>query len=283
MKFLLLLIYFFYVGSSFFPIKRASAIIPFYFLPNSSNLERESIEIAKSAYQLLLYGQKEDSLELAKLAISLNDKDENIWAILAEAQIANQLYEEALLSIEEGKKINPNMSEFYFAESSIFLDQNKLGLAKESLTLGLQIDPNNYRGIFQLGNIYLIEKNFKKALIEFEKAIILKPDFWQAINNRGLVFYELDKKLLAISSFEEAISIEEDAETILALAVSLQSNNKLEAIALAQRALTLNPQYVSYEYRKEQLWGEKLQSATEKLFSLDELEEVILYAKEYIN
>tara|TARA_B100000131_G_scaffold5463_1_gene5618 strand:+ start:656 stop:1507 length:852 start_codon:yes stop_codon:yes gene_type:complete len=283
MKFLLLLIYFFYVGSSLFPIKRASAIIPFYFLPNSSNLERESIEIAKSAYQLLLYGQKEDSLQLAKLAISLNDKDENIWAILAEAQIANQLYEEALLSIEEGKKINPNMSEFYFAESSIFLDQNNLGLAKESLTLGLQIDPNNHRGIFQLGNIYLIEKNFKKALIEFEKAIILKPDFWQAINNRGLVFYELDKKLLAISSFEEAISIEEDAETILALAVSLQSNNKLEAIALAQRALTLNPQYVSYEYRKEQLWGEKLQSATEKLFSLDELEEVILYAKEYIN
>ena len=283
MKLLLLTIYFLCLGSGIIPPRKANAIVPFYYLPSNNNLQINSIAIAKSAYQLLIYGQKEESLRLAKLAISLNNKDENIWAILAEAQIANELFTEALLSIKNGKEINPQMSEFYFAESSIYLNLNNLKEAKLTLIEGLELQPDNYNGIFQLGNIFLIEENYKKALIQFESAIILEPQFWQAINNRGLVFFELDKKLLAISSFEEAISIEENAETILALAVSLKTSNRSEAILLAKKALKLNPKYVSYDYRKEQLWGKELQSATEELFLFEELKEDILSAKEYLN
>ncbi len=283
MRILLLTIYFLYLGNSLIPPRKAFGVVPFYYLPSNNNLKIGSLEIAKSAYQLLIYGQKEESLRLAKLAISLNNKDENIWAILAEAQIANELWEEALSSIKNGKEINPKMSEFYFAESSIYLNLNNLKEAKLTLIEGLELQPDNYNGIFQLGNIFLMEENYKKALIQFESAIILKPKFWQAINNRGLVFFELDKKLLAISSFEEAISIEENAETILALGVSLRTTNRSEAILLAKQALNLNPEYVSFDYRKEQLWGKKLQSATEELFLFEELKEDVLSAKEYLN
>ena len=263
-------------------MKQVLAIIPFYNLPNAKDLKRESIEIAKSAYQLLIYGQKEESLRLAELAISLNSNDETIWAILTEIQIANQLFDEALISIKEGKRLNAEMSEFYFAESSIYLKQKKFRRAKTALLEGLQITPDNYNAIFQLGNIFLIEKNYRKAIIEFEKAILINPNFWQAINNKGLAFFELDKKLLAVNSFKEAIKINENAETLLALAASLENNNP-EAILLAKKALTKDPQYVSYEYRKEQLWGEKLQNSTKELFLLEELENDIRFAKKYLN
>jgi len=55
------------------------------------------------------------------------------------------------------------------------------------------------------------------------------------------------------------------------------------AILLAKKALIRNPNYVEYDYRKEQLWGEKLQISTEKLLKNDKLEQDIRMAKLKIN
>ncbi len=81
------------------------AIIPFYNLPNEDILRKNSFAIAKNAYQLLYFGQIKESLNLSKLAISLNENDPKLWSLLAETQIANNLYENALNSIKEGKKL----------------------------------------------------------------------------------------------------------------------------------------------------------------------------------
>ena len=50
-----------------------------------------------------------------------------------------------------------------------------------------------------------------------------------------------------------------------------------------KKALTKNPKYVNYEYRKEQLWGENLQTSTEILLKNDELQADIILAKTKIN
>ncbi len=47
-------------------------------------------------------------------------------------------------------------------------------------------------------------------------------------------------------------------------------NNKL-AIQLAKKALAKDPKYVNYDYRKERLWGEKLQATTEILLQNEQL------------
>ena len=175
------------------------------------------------------------------------------------------------------------MGEIYFAKSSIYLKQSKIKKAKISLQSGIKILPKNFNAIFQLGNIYLMEKNYEKALKEFDKAIEIKKDFWQAINNKGLAYFELDKINLSIISFKKAISLEENAETLLALATCLRTQDINEAIFLAKIALVKNPNYVEHKYRKEQLWGEKLQSSTEKLFKNAQLKEEVLFAKTKIN
>ena len=271
-----------FIGFHLFDVKKLNAIIPFYNLPSQKTLKKNSLEIGKTAYQLLYIGQIEESLKLAKLAISLNEKDENLWALLTEAQIANNLLDEALRSIKEGKKINGQIAELYFSESSIFLKQNKISNAKNSLIIGLKLKPKNFTAIFQLGNIFLMEKNYSKALENFDKALKINSTFWQAINNKGLIFFELDKKSLAIEKFKKAISIENNAESTLALAVALQNQNRQESIILAKQALMKNPNYVTYEYREEQLWGIKLQNETENLFKLKELKDDIALAKLYI-
>ena len=271
------------LGSFFLRTEQSSALIPYYFYPSSKNLEKESLSIGKNAYQLLYLGQIEDGLNLAKLAVKIYEENEKLWLILSEAQIVNELYENALISLKKAEKINPDISEIYFARSSIFIKQSKLKYAEIALKAGLSIEPDNHNALFQLGNIFLMENNYQSAIKFFDKAIEIKPEFWAAINNKGLAYFEQNNIIQSIKFFEEAISIEENAEPLLGLASCLRVENINSALLLAKRALKKNPNYVDYNYRKEQLWGENLQASTEILFKNEQLQEDIKIAKSKVN
>ena len=85
----------------FFQIEIVRAIVPYYYFPTIKNLQKQSLYIGKNAYQLIYFGKYEDSLNLAKLAVKINAKDEKLWLILAEAQIANKKYKNALNSLNK--------------------------------------------------------------------------------------------------------------------------------------------------------------------------------------
>ena len=282
-KYLIRILFVAIMSGQIFNTQNLKAIIPYYYFPETKNLKQEALSIGKKAYQLLLYGQIKDSLNLAKLAVKIDNKNETLWTILAEAQSASKLYKDALISLDKAQKINPGMGEIFFAKSSIYLKQSQLTKAKISLQSGIKILPKNFNAIFQLGNIYLMEQNYEKALEKFDKAIEIKKDFWQAINNKGLAYFEMDKINLSIISFKEAVALEENAETLLALATCLRTKDINEALFLAKKALIKNPNYVDHKYRKEQLWGEKLQNATEKLFKNTQLKDQVIFAKTKIN
>ena len=272
----------FLISFYFLQIEKVQAIIPYYYFPTIKNLQKQSLYIGKNAYQLLYFGQYEDSLNLAKLAVKINAKDEKLWLILAEAQIVNKKYKNALASLNKAEQINPNISEIYFAKSNIYLTISQQTNAKSALEKGIKIEPNNHKAIFQLGNILLMEKNYLGAIKLFDKSIKIKPDFWQAINNKGLAYFEKNNKNLSIKLFEDAISIEENAEPLLGLASCLRIDDNKLAIQLAKKALAKNPKYVDYDYRKEQLWGEKLQASTEILLQNEQLKKDVILAKSKI-
>ena len=276
---LLKILFFSIISSHIFIAESLKALIPYYYFPETKSLEKQGLSIGKQAYQLLYFGQIKDSLNLAKLALKINNKNEILWTILAETQIANKLYDDALNSLNNAEKINPKMGEIYFAKSTIYLKQSKIKKAKTSLLSGIKIVPENFKAIFQLGNIYLMEKNYEKAIKEYDKAIKIKMDFWQAINNKGLAYFELNKIDLSIISFKKAIDLEESAEPLLALASCLQNKDINKAIVLAKKALNKEPNYVDFNYRKDQLWGEKIQISTKKLFENPQLKKEILFAK----
>jgi len=267
----------------FLKVEQVQSLIPYYYLPTVKNLKKESLSIGKSAYQLLYFGQLEESLNLAKLAVTINKKDEKLWLILSETQLANKLYSKALASLNKAEMINSKVSEIYFAKSNVYLKMSKLQNAKIALEKGLTIDPINHRAIFQLGNIFLMEKNYSEAIKVFDKSIKIKPDFWQAINNQGLAYFEINNINLSIKHFEKAIAIQDNAEPLLGLASCLRTKNIKLALQLAKKALAIDPNYVNYDYRKEQLWGENLQASTEILLQNDQLETDIIMAKSKIN
>ena len=263
-------------------VEQVKSLVPYYYFPTFKNLQKESLSIGKNAYQLLFFGQYEDSLNLAKLAVKINAKDEKLWLILSEAQVANNLYKNALKSLDKAQEINPNISEIYFAKSNIYLQISKQNKAKNALKKGLSIEPNNHKAIFQLGNILLIEKNYFEAIKLFDRSIKIKPDFWQAFNNKGLAYFEKNEITLSIKLFEKAISIEDNAEPLLGLASCIRLKDIKLAVELAKKSLAKNPNYVNQNYRKEQLWGEKLQASTEILLQNKQLQNDVILAKSKI-
>ena len=267
----------------FIKVEQVQSLVPYYYLPDKKFFKKESLSIGKSAYQLLYFGQYKESLNLAKLAVKINEKDEKLWLILSEAQVANKLYKKALNSLDRAKSINSDISEIYFAKSNIFFKISQLQNAKTALKTGLSIEPNNYKAIFQLGNILLMEKNYSEAINIFDKSVKIKPDFWQGINNKGLAYFEQNNINLSIKLFEKAISIQENAEPLLGLASCLRKKNINLALQLAKKALIKDPNYVSYEFRKEQLWGEKIQAETEILLQNDDLQRDVVLAKSKLN
>ena len=282
-KFTKKLLYILLISFYFLRIEKVQSIVPYYYFPTAKNLQKESLSISKNAYQLLYFGNYKDSLNLAKLAVKINATDEKLWLILAETQIANKLYKNALNSLNKAQEIDPNISEIYFAKSNIYLKISQQKNAKAALETGLSIEPSNHKAIFQLGNILLMEKNYSEAIQLFDKSLKIMPDFWQAINNKGLAYFEKNKINLSIKLFEKAIAIESNAEPLLGLATCLRLKNIELAIQLAKKALIKDPNYVDYNYRKEQLWGENLQSSTEILLQNDQLITDVILAKSKIN
>ena len=266
-----------------FEVEQVKSIVPYYYFPKIENLQKTSLSIGKNAYQLLYFGQYEQSLNLAKLAVKINKTNEKLWLILAETEVANELYKQALVSLNKAENLNSNISEIYFVKSNIYLKILQLKNAKTALETGLKLEPNNYKAIFQLGNIFLMEKNYSEAIKFFDKSIKIKPDFWQAINNKGLAYFEKDNKDLSIKFFEKAISIEENAEPLLGLASCVRMKDIKLAVELTKKALAKNPNYVDSDYRKEQLWGEKLQTSTEFLLQNEQLQQDVRMAKSKIN
>ncbi len=282
-NFLKRIICIFLINVYFFKVDQVKSLVPYYYFPTIKNLQNESLSIGKSAYQLLYFGQYKESLNLAKLAVKINQKNEKLWLILAEAQVANNLYKKALNSLIKAEKLNSSISEIYFAKSNIYLKISDIKNAKTALDTLLKIEPNNHRAIFQLGNIFLIEKNYSEAIKLFEESIKIKPNFWQAINNQGLAYFEKDNLDLSIKHFKKAIAIQENAEPLLGLASCLRIRDNKLALELAKKALTKDPNYVNYDYREEQLWGEKLQISTEILLQNEQLLTDVILAKTKIN
>ena len=251
----------------------AKALIPYVYEPNPYAIKNTSLSIGQTAAQFLKIGQPKEAARLAALAVRLQPKNDKLWSLLAEAQLRSNELKSASHSLSIAKKLNPQEALLWFAEASLALQKKDANTAIELLTHGLELDAKNSGAYFQLGNARIMQSEFKLALKAFKNASNLNATFWEAINNQAIVLFETGKTQEAIKTWRHVLTINENAEPMLALAAALHAikPDSPEAIELAQKALSKNPNYVSTTYQQEQLWGNKLREATSRLLTKDEL------------
>ncbi len=135
---------------SFTISKPSNAFFPKINEPNEQELKSTSIQIGKTAIQLIQFGQNNEAIKLLELAVQLNPKEKELWKSLAEAQVrANRKYQ-ALSSLNKAIKLKPTEQSIYFRKASIYMDLNDPKKAKDFIKKGLSINRNNEKGYFLL-------------------------------------------------------------------------------------------------------------------------------------
>ena len=71
-KFFKRIIFVVLISFNFLKADHVESLVPYYYFPTTENLEKESLSIGKTAYQLLYFGEYEQSLNLAEVAVKIN-------------------------------------------------------------------------------------------------------------------------------------------------------------------------------------------------------------------
>ena len=261
--------------------------VPYVYVPQQVELEGAGLGIAQAAARLLQVGQANEAARLAALTVQLLPDDPRGWLLLAEAQLRSKQLDEAGVALARAKQLDPRNPGIWFAQGSLALREGKPKDAIDLLEQGLKLNGKNAGAYFDIGNAHIQLAQSAAALVAFKKAATLRTDFWEAINNQGLVLFDEGKTKEAIARWRQVLNLKPDAaETTLALATGLFSQspaNRQDALDLAKKALTTDPNYVLESYQKDQLWGPKLRLATQELLLQNELKAVVERAKANAN
>ena len=108
----------------------------------------------------------------------------------------------------------------------------------------------NAANYYTLGNIQKKQNKFNEAIISFENAIKMNPNFSEAHNNLGNTKKSLNKKNEAIYHYKQAIKLKNDniAALINLSRILKEKNNYEELLDIYQKILNLDPKNIKTLY-----------------------------------
>ena len=125
----------------------------------------------------------------------------------------------------------------------IFLTIKKLGLAEEHIKKAIDLKPENTGYRYILGFVYSYNRQWDKAILEFEIAVNKEPNNGEYLRGLGWAIYESGEVVKGLASLEKASRLAPANANILTdLAVAyLSSVNIDKALEYAKRAVRLDP------------------------------------------
>ena len=158
-----------------------------------------------------LYRYREAENYLRKVHSKYPEHDINSLS-LAECLLMQRKWDEATNLFQEISSRNPeNMKEYlnivkdvvlrekfvksreYFAEATIELKNKNDLKALELLLIAEEYNPDNANILNNIGSVYMLLKDYEKAYIYFEKAVLLDSDKEKFIKNLNLAKRKLKK------------------------------------------------------------------------------------------
>ncbi|MDJ0730164.1 MAG: tetratricopeptide repeat protein [Crocosphaera sp.] len=252
-------------------------LLPYTPQLNAEQLEKQGLEVAEEAAQLIRFQQHDLALSRAKLASQLAPNKYQPWFILGTLYIIKQELEPGVNALEKALTLEPEEVGIKFTLGNAYFQQGKYQQAARELEEGLKIKPDVPSAQFDLGNAYFKLGRLTEAIAVYQKAINQQEDFWPAVNNIGLIKYEQGNIQAAIKHWQKALEIDpEQAEPTLALGVALYiQGQKKQALELGETALKLDSSYGELQHLKDNLWGEKLLEDTKIFFTTPQIQSVL--------
>ena len=145
------------------------------------------------------------------------------------------------------KKVKPN-HELLNLYAVILFELERYDQSILQLNKSLEIKPDYIQAYNSLGNVYFKKNDFEKAILNFDKAIKLKPDYFEAIANKANVYYKMKNYEEALKNYNySSLSINKNFqpahEGVARISKILEKFD--DAIFAWQNVLKINPLNVS--------------------------------------
>jgi tetratricopeptide (TPR) repeat protein len=157
-------------------------------------------KLGYASYQMRDYKKSIDYYRKTNLNNSMNISN------MALAYYMDGNYGEALRQLRKALQLDPSNST---ARKNLPMVEKAFNKNLQNMKTRQSDDPVHY---YDLGNLFVEQTNYTDALASFSKAVELKPDYTDALVNKGNCYYMLKEYDEAINTFKEVLSIDPNSK-----------------------------------------------------------------------
>ena len=206
------------------------------FLTNNGLVEK----IDTQAYFVVMlsafnYQKYDEAIRSGEKLKSLNDNREVVYTVLIDSYKEKGEKAKYEKTIAEGRKLYPNNIDILFKEINLYLENNQIDVLEEKLNEAIKLDPKNPSLYQALANVYDKKGKTDEAFHMYDKAIEVKPDYFEAYYNKAILYFNKAMEIV------EKMNEENDNKKYEILKTQREALLKDKALPLLEKAYKLSP------------------------------------------
>jgi tetratricopeptide (TPR) repeat protein len=155
--------------------------------PNSSYAPDAADYLASSHIRL---GDTESAIKAYQTAVRLNPFRDDMHIKLGNLYYAEERYQEAENAYKEAVRINP-IANNHYSLGQVYLATDRNIEAENQFNEVLRLEPESPNGNFGIGLALSMQERYEDAIHQFEEAIDIKEDFYDAYAEMGYAYADL--------------------------------------------------------------------------------------------
>ncbi|MBC7712106.1 MAG: tetratricopeptide repeat protein [Rhizobacter sp.] len=152
-----------------------------------------------------LEGRKEDYVQSSRDLLKLNPGNLRVRMELGALLYDEKRYDEAIMEFTEVKDKLVSYPRVHYELARVYLAKNDMVKAKEMAQKELDLNPNLDAAHFIVGEVFRLNKDYREAVIKYEKAISLNPKSVDALMAMGWIRLNQNYANEAIELFSRAM------------------------------------------------------------------------------
>jgi superkiller protein 3 len=152
-------------------------------------------------------GQKQQAVETARLAVSLDDSSVFAHRDLGYALEKQRQYRDAVAEYQRASQLHPRLAQPYIDLGRIHMSHNRYKDALSAYEKATVVDPNSAHALDALGQAYFSTGDHQRAVVVLQKAVEADPSYIPAYGHLGLAYYVLRNYEDAILMYKKALDL----------------------------------------------------------------------------
>jgi tetratricopeptide (TPR) repeat protein len=202
-------------------------------------------KIFESAIQFRENGDFNQAIKVLNQGLIQLPNSADLFALLSHCHLLKDEIDQAIMNLEKAEAIDKNSAQVGWMKARLLLKQNNLAGALVVAKRFNKLSPEDAEGFGIIGTCLRAYKDFENSLIYLNKAIEKKPDYAEALINRGLIWRSKKEVSAALTDLEQAHRLKPHMkqiwETILALKLELRQFS--ENILFLKGLTKIDPTY----------------------------------------